>query len=163
MDLREFQGRQNPSHTGLLMKRIPYLTWDFDVYLDNGKPLQRPLVWTLAQNQAFIESVFRKRHIPPVSLVIDDRDLYQVIDGKQRINALLGFNFGHFSIDVGGKYYIEELPYDWKVYWGNFVLHANVVYGELTDQQKLQWFDQLNFGGSPQDDEHLAWVKSLLN
>ena len=164
MNLRDFQGTQNHSHLGLLIKRLPYFVWDFDVYLANGKPLQRPLVWALAQKRAFIESIFRKRHIPPVSLVIDDMDVHRVIDGKQRITTILAFTAQDFSVILGGQEYrLSDLPKDFQTYWDSYHIDTNIIYGETTDQQKLQWFDQLNFGGSPQDDEHLAWVKSLLN
>ena len=90
---------------------ISRLKFDFDVWLPSkGMNLQRPLVWTLGQKQALIESVIIRRFIPPISAIYTIDDVYQVIDGKQRLNALISyldnqFEFcGYFHADLPSEY-----------------------------------------------------------
>lgn len=90
-------------------------------------------------------------------------DIYLVIDGKQRINAALDYYAGKFSCNFYGEdYFWEDLPHSWKTYWKGYTFRSVVLYGEFTDEDKLGWFLRLNYGGTPQDDEHLAWVRSAM-
>jgi hypothetical protein len=87
---------------------------DMDVYLPTyGKNLQRDLVWTLEQKQAFIIRILRGKIIPDIS-VIDYRDKekpLEIIDGKQRISTIISFYNNEFPIVVEGEeYYYKHLP-----------------------------------------------------
>lgn len=132
--------------------------FDFDVYLPSkGMNLQRPLVWSIEQKRSLIESVIIRRSIPPISVVLTVDDVYQVIDGKQRLSAFIDFIQGRF--DFCG-YYCDDLPND---YLGQIKRHFITAYRlceystlEVSDDDKIEWFQWINFAGTPQDMEHMA-------
>lgn len=68
---------------------------------------QRGLVWTLEQKQAFILALFSGRtYLKPTFLFngwSNGIKAYEVIDGKQRLNAIIEFVKGQFA--VNGYYY----------------------------------------------------------
>ena len=135
--------------------------FDFDVYLPSrGINLQRPLVWTLEQKRSLIESVIIRRFIPPISVVQTLDDTYQVIDGKQRLSAFIEYVQGGF--DFCG-YRCDDLPQD---YLGQIKRHYICCYRLyecntlVTDAEKIEWFQWINFSGTPQDAQHLEKLKN---
>ena len=136
--------------------------WDFDVYLPSkGMNLQRPLVWTLDQKRSLIESVLIRRSIPPISVIQTLDDTYQVIDGKQRLSAFIEYVQGGF--DFCG-YYCDDLPKD---YLGQIKRHYICCYRlceydtPITDNEKIEWFNWINFAGTPQDIAHMEKLKNV--
>jgi hypothetical protein len=130
--------------------------WDFNVYLPSKKmDLQRSLVWTLDQKRSLIESVLIRRAIPSICVVQTLDDTYQVIDGKQRLSAFIEYVQGGF--DFCG-YYCDDLPED---YAGQIKRHWVTAYRlveydtPITDGEKIEWFQWINFAGTPQDIEHM--------
>jgi Protein of unknown function DUF262 len=137
-------------------KRILDLKFDFDVFLPSlGVNLQRPLVWTIEQKRSLIESVLIRRLVPPVSVILTNDDVLEVIDGKQRLTALIEYIRGDF--DFCG-YYCDELPID---YLGQIKRHHVTAYwlceydGPISDEDKIEWFRWINFAGTPQDVAHM--------
>ncbi len=150
---------------------------DMDVYLPSiGKNLQRPLVWTLHQKQQLILSVLKEIKIPNVSVIQWEDDLehskpiserkivIKVIDGKQRISALIDFYQNKFPIEWEGKsYWYNDLD-DWgqRAIWGYCVV-GDVAYEYpdkmISDEEKIAWFERINFAGTSQDERHLASLK----
>jgi hypothetical protein len=135
--------------------------WDFDVYLPTkGLNLQRPLVWTLDQKRSLIESILIRRSIPPISVVQTLGDTYQVIDGKQRLSAFIEYVQGGF--DFCG-YYCDDLPKD---YAGQINRHWVTAYRlceydtPVSDDEKVEWFNWINFAGTPQDIAHMEALKN---
>ena len=136
--------------------------WDFDVYLPSKKMnLQRPLVWNIDQKRSLIESVLIRRSIPPISVIRTLDDTYQVIDGKQRLSAFIEYVQGGF--DFCG-YYCGDLPQD---YLGQIKRHYICCYRlceydtPITDEEKIEWFNWINFAGTPQDIEHMERLKNV--
>jgi hypothetical protein len=135
--------------------------WDFDVYLPTkGLNLQRPLVWTLDQKRSLIESVLIRRSIPSICVVQTFDDTYQVIDGKQRLSAFIEYVQGGF--DFCG-YYCDDLPKD---YAGQINRHWVTAYRlceydtPVSDDEKVEWFNWINFAGTPQDIAHMEALKN---
>lgn len=131
--------------------------FDFDVWLPSyQKHLQRGFVWSLEQSQSLIESIMVQRFIPPLCLVQKLDDTYEVIDGKQRLNALLSYREGKYDFC---RYFYEELPKEYKHRLNYHPVKAHVIYDyedrPVTDQDKLEWFKWVNFAGTPQDKEFL--------
>lgn len=152
---------------------------DFDVFLPTiNKNLQRPLCWGLMQKQALILSVFRETYIPPICCIhikkpgsINEPTTIQVIDGKQRLSTMLAYFNNEFPIEVNGQtYYFKDLSIELQKLYARFRPTVNVAYsytyadGDTTafiaDQSKLDWFELINFAGTPQDIEHLNSLKS---
>lgn len=133
-------------------------TWDFDVYLPSRNfNLQRELCWTGFQKEQLIWSLLRRRPIPPI-VVCDQGDclsrVRQVIDGKQRIHAIYEFLVGRWPIyHDGDPFYRQDLPGEYK-----FRLEHQPLFGccarNLTEDQLVEWFLQINFAGTPQDEAH---------
>lgn len=98
------------------------LTWLLDLHnnqqLDLNPPYQRRSVWTRRDRQFFLDTVFRNFPSPAIFLhkSIDEsgKATYHVVDGKQRLQAILDFvndrlrlatNFGDVRLD--GKKWTE--------------------------------------------------------
>ena len=148
-----------------------FIQLDFDVYLPSkGINLQRELVWTDLQKSEFILSIFKGNQIPKFTLIklcsdLKDRlERYQIIDGKQRLTTILQFIAGEFPIEVNNtKYYYEDLSEYLQKLLYRFWVTGTVGYSyndnPITDQEKIDWFEQINFTGTPQDKEHLNKLK----
>ena len=133
---------------------------DFDVFLPSrGKNLQRDFVWTLEQKRELVWSVLLKRRIPELSIINRWDDTLEVIDGKQRLSALIGFSKNEYTIDIEGKeYFFDELSKEYQ----DEITGYNIPYYEIIEMEdtipddfKVAWFKSINFAGTPQDREHL--------
>ena len=145
-------------------------TYDFDVYLPTMKMnLQRPLVWTDEQKQAFVIAVLQGKNFPPVSINFRrDIDVCEVIDGKQRLSTLYSYFNNEFPIVIDGvEYYYKDLDKDLDYKFRTTSIQAFVHYdrpGEthLTDEQKIAWFLYVNATGTPQQDEYISKLKDII-
>lgn len=77
---------------------------------------QRKLVWTLYEKKALINSILLGYPIPLILLAkhVKDSNIYEIIDGTQRLNAIFGFIENQFSViwDNEKAYFnIEEFPF----------------------------------------------------
>lgn len=140
---------------------------DFDVYLPTKKMnLQRDYVWTTAQKRELIWSILMNRHIPRMAMLNivsekeDVKGTYQVIDGKQRLSAMIDFYNGKYDLIIDNeRYYFKDLPEDYQRVIAGYMFPYYIVnedYGnKFTDEDKISWFSYINFAGTPQDSEHL--------
>ena len=85
-----------------------------------------------------------------------------IVDGKQRLNAIKEFLHDEFP-DISGNYY-SDLSSSAQT---KFMNHQMLQYAEMengtTDEDILFQFLKLNFAGVPQSKEHIEHVKSLLS
>ena len=144
---------------------------DFDVFLPSkGMNLQRPLVWTLLQKQQLILSMLREVQLPKFVKVRhqfeDGTEKCEVLDGKQRLNAIFQFIAGEFKIEIDGQLYgfndlDDSLQSDITNPKG-FIWDVHYSYSDdpISDETKIQIFEQINFLGTPQDIEHLNSLKA---
>lgn len=143
-------------------------TVDFDVYLPKyGVNLQRDFVWTEQQKSDLIVSILKDIPIPPLSVIVHEHCQFQIIDGKQRLGAIMGFLKGEFPIIFNNeKYYIDELDKDAKRRVQNYTIIADVAYEYddelISDDEKIQWFLYVNYSGTPQNSDYLSQIKNLL-
>lgn len=157
----------NPSEISSQVKYFSKKNIDWNVFLTTkGKNLQRDFVWTLEQKRELINSILIGRHIPHCAIVNivdpkdDSKDIYQIIDGKQRLSSMIDFYENKFTIIIDNKeYYFNDLPNDYQLAISHFHFRYYVVnepWGNpMTDDQKINWFKFINFAGTPQDTEHL--------
>lgn len=165
LTLSNFLNRHNIQerlHIAIGARMILQIQFDFDVYLPSrDMNLQRPLVWTQEQKKALIESVIVRRYIPPISVLYTVDDVYQVIDGKQRLSTIISYLNNEFEFC---GYLYKDLPKEYQGQVNRFDLVANRLledYGqEITDDEKVEWFAWINFAGTKQDVEHLNRLKS---
>lgn len=146
---------------------------DFDVFLPSrGCNLQREYVWNIEQQRELIMSILLERYIPNACIIsLLDRndvksliDIWQVIDGKQRILTMLKFYKNEFSILLDGKeYFYKDLSKEYQLEISHYHIIARVVYDnydkDIPDDDKITWFKLINFAGTSQDKEHLEKFK----
>lgn len=64
---------------------------------------QRKLVWTLKEKEYLINSIVNELPIPLILLAKDPSGKYEIVDGLQRLNAIIGFLRNEFPLE--GKYF----------------------------------------------------------
>lgn len=143
------------------MKRQPTIqdvTWFLDLYrtdkLDLNPPYQRRSVWTLKDRRYFLDSVFRDYPCPPVFLHRDLDDngsaTYRVVDGKQRLQSIIGFTSNEFSLDsnygdsnLDGKLW-KDIPTEYKRRLWDYVLSVEYI-NDISDTGTVnEVFDRVN-------------------
>lgn len=136
--------------------------------IDLEPEYQRGNVWTLEQKQSLIDSIFHnvdigkfciiKRPWGPDGMKPLTPKLYEMLDGKQRLTAIVEFFTGRFSYK--GKYYNDLKPHDKQHF-----KYYSLSYAEtdpLTDEQKYRYFLKLNTTGTPVDPAHMDKVRKML-
>lgn len=177
LTIESFQGKSFGFHINRNVSAftIQHLTegkkrFDFNVHLKSvGKDLQRPLVWTNFQKQELILSFFKGIEIGKLTLIqcnVDEQEyFYQVIDGKQRLNALWDFVDNKFPMNwCGTDYWFYDLSKDLqtKILWYRPKCDIGYEYWNqrISDADKIRWFELINFSGTPQDAEHIQQLKT---
>lgn len=86
--------------------------WHSESRLFVNRRYQRKLVWTLEEKQKLIESILRRYPIPAI-LIAESGDggvNFEIIDGLQRLNAIISFIEGSFSLQDGRFFDISLFP-----------------------------------------------------
>lgn len=84
----------------------PILRWYLADEIWVNRKYQRKLVWSLKEKQLFIDSIINKFPTPSMMLCSYDKDgkhYYEIIDGLQRINAIISFALMEFPVTYEGK------------------------------------------------------------
>ena len=156
--------------------KVNEVNWNPYVYDKNGKKqyYQRDFVWTLEDKRLLIESIYQGINCGLILVrthAWDDLEklakkgetelaFIDIVDGKQRLNAVKGFLNNEFT-DNYGNYY-SDLSNDCQ---REFTGHQLFQYAELgdrtTDEEVLYQFLKLNFAGVPQSQEHIDFVKNI--
>ena len=156
-----------PQECSSQIKYFKMLDIDWNVYLPTrNRNLQRDYVWTIEQKRELIWSIFIGRHIPHCAVINsinkenENKDLYLIIDGKQRLSTIFDFIDNKFTVDIEGKDYLfSELPEDYQksvtYYHFRYYVVNEPLDTRITDDQKVAWFKFINFAGTPQDAVHL--------
>ena len=146
---------------------------DYNVFLPTKNiNLQRDFVWSLYQKREIIMSILLNRNIPDISVIsINDdvnrtTDIWQIIDGKQRLSSMIEFINNKFSIVIDNvEYYINDLPYEYERTISCFSPKFTVIHEEynkkISDQEKIDWFILINFAGTAQDESHINLLKEI--
>lgn len=82
------------------------IKWYFANEIWVNRRYQRKLVWSLEDKKSFIDSIINKFPTPSMMLASYDEGnehKYEIIDGLQRINAIISFATGEFPIQFDGK------------------------------------------------------------
>ena len=123
---------------------------------------QRAHVWTETQQREYVEYVLRGGEVGR-SLTFncvgwggDYRGPYEIIDGKQRLEAVRKFMrselrvFGFLRRDFGGRMRIAQSDFRWR------------VCSLETKAEVLQLYLNINAGGTPHTAEELNKVREML-
>lgn len=145
-----------------------YLHYVTDYGLDVSPDFQRGYVWTPEQKVRFMEYMLRGgtsgldiyTNCPQWQhgrLGPDHADSWFVlVDGKQRLDAALGFLNNEFA--VFGSFFRDftDRP---RITTANFRWHVNDL---QTREECLQWYLDLNSGGTVHTEEELGRVRALI-
>lgn len=78
--------------------------------IDLRPDFQRDMVWNRAKKQGLIDTILRDWKFPPVFFVVTGNDqLMEVLDGQQRLSAIVEFLENEFAIDGNIEPYDEEI------------------------------------------------------
>jgi hypothetical protein len=139
------------------------LNYYYDFGIDMNPIYQRGNVWTMEDKVSLINSIFNNIDIGKMVIVnlpfkTGKNFSYEVLDGKQRINAIMEYYENRYAYK--GKTFYELHPRD----QGHFTFYrVSLARTEnpMTDEQKYKYFLKLNVGGRAQDPAHLEYVKKL--
>lgn len=131
--------------------------------IESDVDYQRDYVWSLEDKQELINSIFQGIDIG--KFVFVERKItsveksYEILDGKQRLNAIMEFYENRFKFkDV----YFYELSKKDKNVFRNHSISSAVVKENITEKQKLNLFVRLNSFGKVMSKEHLEKVKEMM-
>lgn len=122
---------------------------------------QRGYVWELQDKVNLIDSIFNNIDIGKFVFSheeYNDNYLYEIVDGKQRINAICEFYENKFSYN--GLFYNDLNSFEQHYFCGYPISWAEMR--DMTMEQKLRYFVRLNKFGKVMDKEHLHLVESML-
>jgi hypothetical protein len=130
--------------------------------LDLNPDYQRGLVWTEEQKVALIDSMFKNIDIGKFTIIRrpfreNRKHYYEMLDGKQRLQAIMDFFECRFKYK--GKTYND-------LHWRDrlHIEHYTINWAEtepLTDEQKYRYFLKLNVSGVPMPEKHLDKVRKM--
>ncbi len=121
--------------------------------LDLDPPFQRRSVWSPAYRRYYVETVLRDLPSPSIYLQVEQRPdlptLYHVIDGKQRLESLLGFARDEFHLGQTmegeglASHYYSDLPNERKIHFSEYVLNVENI-SSASEAELIDAFDRLN-------------------
>jgi len=118
--------------------------------LDLEPPYQRYSVWSLGYKQYFIDTILGDFPCPSIFLHkenIGTEHIYHVVDGKQRLLAIFGFQNNEFHLaqdhdEFPGKYW-DDLPPEAQTRFGNYKISVEILTTSNRSYLK-DVFDRLN-------------------
>jgi uncharacterized protein DUF262 len=143
-----------------------FMTQVREEHLDPNPDFQRGYVWTPEQKTRYIEFALRggktgrdiyTNHPSWNRIHGRSSDAYVLVDGKQRLEAVFGFL--HNRVPVFGGHYFQEFTDALHLTGPSFRWHVNDL---KTRAEVLQWYIDLNSGGTVHGDEEINRVRALL-
>jgi hypothetical protein len=152
---------------GFLLK---YYEEHVDSYkLDTNPDFQRGYVWTPIQKVRYVEFILRggqtgrdiylnspfwnSHSTPPKNLYNE----YVLVDGKQRLDAVLGFLRN--ELQVFGGSYRQDYTDNMRLTGPSFKWHVNDLKSRA---EVLQWYLDLNTGGTVHSEDEILKVQAML-
>jgi hypothetical protein len=128
--------------------------------LRNNPDYQRDYVWTLENKQKLIDSIFNKVNIGQfVFISSDDVESLEVVDGKQRLNAIMEYTQGCF--EYRGKTFFQLSKDDQRDFFDIHITYLMIEERYVKRSEILWLFLSINTGGVPQTEEHVAKAQRL--
>ena len=148
--------------------RCSFLEYYLTGQIDFNPKYQRALVWTTEQKEKYIKALIQdKADITPTFITkpyTANDYLYEVLDGKQRLNAILSYIKGEFSID--NIYYKDLTQEDVHKFLRTPYNYTIITYinerGEnaMPENMKIELFLQINEYGTKISQEELTRIKN---
>lgn len=129
--------------------------------LDMNPDFQRLHVWTEEQQIAYVEYILRGGmsgrdiYFNCVGWSGDYRGPFVLVDGKQRLQAATKFLTN--AIPVFNGHYFKDIE-------GRIRAHFNFNVNDLkTPKEVVQWYIEMNTGGTPHTKEEIEKARAILN
>jgi uncharacterized protein with ParB-like and HNH nuclease domain len=122
---------------------------------------QREYVWSQEDKIALIDSIFNNVEIGKFAFIrkgYSEKYHYEVLDGKQRLRAILDFYEDRFQYE--GKYFSDLSQRDQDHFEDYHVSVAEIE--NLTREQILRYFVKLNKHGKVMPKEQIEKVEKML-
>lgn len=156
--------------------KINKLNWNpFIINKDGNKEYyQRDFCWTIKDKQLLIDSIYnqincgqilvRKRSWQHMTEEaengLDEVFEFDIVDGKQRLNAIWGFMNNEFP-DSYGNYWNDLSDYARYQFEDSHCLTFAEMEEKTTDEDVIKAFLGVNFTGVPMSQEHIDYVKEI--
>lgn len=131
--------------------------------VDMNPDYQRELVWSDEDKVALVDSIFKGVEIGKFAFIslpfTPDGPSYEILDGKQRMNAIIDFYEDKFQYK---GFYFSQLTDADRHYFLDYNITSGRTDERITQQQKYDYFIRLNTSGKPQDPNHIKKVEKLL-
>lgn len=136
---------------------------------------QRPFVWSVEDKQLLIESIYQGIDCGKILIKSNSWEKLQelatlgwydelffndVVDGKQRLNAVIDFIEGKFA-DLHGNYYNDLSAATHHHFLRNQLFSFALLGEDVSDADVIKQFLKVNFSGKAMSKEHIEFVKSL--
>ena len=128
-----------------------FLEWEANGLLELNPEFQRRAVWSEKAKSYLIDTVLRGKPMPKIIIsqrMEDARNIRVVVDGQQRLRAILGFVNGDFRIarahsaDFAG-YTFDRLPNNVRNSFLQYELGVDVIF-DLAYEDILDIFHRIN-------------------
>lgn len=130
--------------------------------IDTNPDYQRPAVWSTAQKRLLVDTILRGYDVPKIYLrkTGNSPEMYEVVDGQQRIRAIWEFMNGEFDLGKNAdcigdtdmslmKYESSDkrpgLPDEMRVSFDTYSLHI-VILSDTDDDEVREMFLRLQNG-----------------
>ena len=113
-------------------------------HINMNPQYQRGYVWSMLKQKGFIESIMNNFPIPSIMLSQHDLTSFNMMDGKQRVDALVGFKNDKFNIFVENEHlHFSELSEKLKAEFDAKQLGVTIS-TSLTEQEESIIFERIN-------------------
>jgi len=124
---------------------------------------QRHYVWELEDKVGLIEAIFNKIDIGKFVFrehkIKDTDDIYEIVDGKQRINTICEFYEDRFPYR---EKYFSDLSIRDQDYFENYPISYGSI-SNISDKEVIHVFLMLNSSGKVMSKEHLDKVRDMYD
>ncbi|MCY2966393.1 MAG: DUF262 domain-containing protein [Planctomycetota bacterium] len=116
-------------------------------------PYQREFVWNLEDQSQFVESVVMGLPIPMMFLAEDENGTFEIVDGAQRIQTLVGFVSDELILRGLAKlsslngFRFTDLPQVQQNKFTSRALRLVILDEDTTDESRRDLFHRINKGG----------------
>ncbi len=152
---------------------IQSVAWVLDMHrsrqLDLDPPYQRRSVWNRQFKQFFIDSILKNYPVPPIFINVEVQasgaSTYHVVDGKQRLLALVEFLEDKIPVskekysppDLAGKYFSQLDPMIQRKFFG-YYLPVEFL-NEIDPEEVTEIFDRFNRNVQRLNEQELRHAK----
>jgi hypothetical protein len=128
-----------------------FLEWENSDLLELNPDFQRRAVWSETAKSYLVDTILRGKPMPKIIIsqkLEGARNIRVVVDGQQRLRAILGFINGDFKIsrahnkELAG-YTFDRLPADYQKSYYQYELGVDVIF-DLAYEDVLDIFQRIN-------------------